>query len=276
MKENGNKRVTELYEANLPEGFVRPGDSDTYALEQFIRAKYDRKLYMRKDGQLARPKTTNTPAAASPAEAKAAAAEAKPALAAKASTPRKAAGSSAGPDLLSFDDVKAALPAPPAHAAADEFSGFQSADFTGFTGFSGPSHSSSVEAAFFSGAAAPQPAPAVSAQASKQAILGLYAQQPNGHAGLSGMAALPSNGAGVVPGRPPYAAAAVPVHAVPVHGGAPLFGHATYAAPHVPPTSPALSGYAGFQAPPPYPQYGQQFPYGQPHNQPVASFVQRR
>lgn len=265
MKENGNKRVNENYEANLPDGFVRPGDSDTYALEQFIRGKYDRKLYMRKDGQAARPKTS----AAAPAEPKTAPAEAKASPAAKASAPRKSAANSGAADLLSFDDVKAALPVAPAPsaAAADEFSGFQSADFTGFTGFAGQSHSTSVEAAFFSGAAAPSAAPAgLSAQTSKQAILGLYAQ-PNGH---SGIAALPgSGGPGVMPMRPQYGAAAVPA-------GPPLFGQASYAAPHVPPTSPALSGYGGFQGAPMYPQYGQQFPYGQPHTQPVAGFVQRR
>jgi hypothetical protein len=48
MKQVGNGRGAEIYEATLPESFRRPGENDSYALEQFIRDKYERKLYARK------------------------------------------------------------------------------------------------------------------------------------------------------------------------------------------------------------------------------------
>ena len=39
----GNKKAREIYEAQLPPGHRRP--QEDYALEQFIRNKYDKKMY---------------------------------------------------------------------------------------------------------------------------------------------------------------------------------------------------------------------------------------
>ena len=39
----GNKKAREIYEAQLPSGHRRP--QEDYALEQFIRNKYDKKMY---------------------------------------------------------------------------------------------------------------------------------------------------------------------------------------------------------------------------------------
>jgi len=43
----GNAKAREIYEARLPDGFVRP--TETYTLELFIRAKYERKQYIKLD-----------------------------------------------------------------------------------------------------------------------------------------------------------------------------------------------------------------------------------
>ncbi|KAL7059335.1 hypothetical protein AAHC03_013985 [Spirometra sp. Aus1] len=47
LREIGNRRGREIYEANLPEYFRRP--QTDFALEQFIRAKYEQKRYMAAD-----------------------------------------------------------------------------------------------------------------------------------------------------------------------------------------------------------------------------------
>jgi len=44
----GNDKSNKIYEANLPPNFVRPNDSDSNGIQNFIRAKYERKLYMDK------------------------------------------------------------------------------------------------------------------------------------------------------------------------------------------------------------------------------------
>jgi len=49
MQDMGNGKAKELYEYSVPEHHRRPNESDTYALEQWIRAKYDRKEFMRKE-----------------------------------------------------------------------------------------------------------------------------------------------------------------------------------------------------------------------------------
>jgi hypothetical protein len=56
MQEMGNKKAKEIYEANVPEGYRRPNENDTYELEQWIRAKYDRKEFMRRGDKDAREK----------------------------------------------------------------------------------------------------------------------------------------------------------------------------------------------------------------------------
>ncbi len=47
MQLMGNSRARAVYEANLPDGFLRPQSDQT--LEQFIRAKYERKKYVAKE-----------------------------------------------------------------------------------------------------------------------------------------------------------------------------------------------------------------------------------
>ncbi|XP_059089568.1 stromal membrane-associated protein 1-like [Tigriopus californicus] len=44
MQLMGNSRARAVYEANLPDGFIRPQNDQ--ALEQFIRAKYEKKKYI--------------------------------------------------------------------------------------------------------------------------------------------------------------------------------------------------------------------------------------
>ncbi len=48
IQKGGNKNAREIYEANLPANFRRP--QDDYAVEVFIRSKYERKLYVDKQG----------------------------------------------------------------------------------------------------------------------------------------------------------------------------------------------------------------------------------
>ena len=50
MKRGGNAVLNDTFEANLPPGFKRPGASD-YGLEQFIRAKYERKEFLGRGGE---------------------------------------------------------------------------------------------------------------------------------------------------------------------------------------------------------------------------------
>ena len=59
VQEWGNKRAAEYYEYHLPDGFRRPqGDS---SLEQFIRNKYEKKLYINKAGPPPARATINSP-----------------------------------------------------------------------------------------------------------------------------------------------------------------------------------------------------------------------
>jgi len=51
MQEVGNAKAKEIYEALIPDNYRRPNENDGYALEQFIRAKYDRKEFMNKEGK---------------------------------------------------------------------------------------------------------------------------------------------------------------------------------------------------------------------------------
>jgi len=49
MQENGNARGKEIFEYNVPESYRRPNENDTYELEQWIRNKYERKEFMRRE-----------------------------------------------------------------------------------------------------------------------------------------------------------------------------------------------------------------------------------
>eukprot|EP01116_Phalansterium_solitarium_P009144 TRINITY_DN23178_c0_g1_i1.p1 TRINITY_DN23178_c0_g1~~TRINITY_DN23178_c0_g1_i1.p1 ORF type:complete len:421 (-),score=136.24 TRINITY_DN23178_c0_g1_i1:153-1415(-) len=261
MKENGNLKSNSVYEASLPDSYPRPSDSDTYALEQFIRAKYERKLW------LAKPDATKPADAPLSSSGKSKDNNKEPSASVRAS-PAKASSSASKPggkapslDLLSFDDMHAALPTQSAAAAAsgfEEFSGFQSAqppaaDFTGFTGFSGAAHShtlstTSVEAAFFGRGSTPaassgtQPATATpqAASASKQAILGLYSQQP--HSGLPLMHSAPATLSSHQHHHPQQQPAHGGAYGVGHMGPGPAYAMPTYAAAAPPATSPALMG----------------------------------
>ena len=47
MQIMGNSRARAVYEANLPDGYLRPQNNQ--ALEQFIRNKYEKKKYIAKE-----------------------------------------------------------------------------------------------------------------------------------------------------------------------------------------------------------------------------------
>jgi len=66
MKRVGNAKATEHYEGGLPEHFRRPSQSETYALEQFIRDKYEHKKYVRKGSNNPSSKNTASPAKSAP------------------------------------------------------------------------------------------------------------------------------------------------------------------------------------------------------------------
>jgi len=262
MQASGNKVVNEMFEANLPESFIRPNDSDTYALEQFIRAKYERKLY-RKKGD------SKDSQSSKPSESRPAPSPVKPRTSTPSAAASKAPAARAAPavDLLSFDDTAA-------HNNVD-FGGFHSApkpsdtsDFGGFTGFSGSNSNntaaggftaftgsntaasaSSVESAFFSTPNTTVSAPAAPAAVSKQAILGLYNSGPQGM--MRSAPAVLSGGTGG------YAPASMPHQHQQPHMMFPQSAP-TYANPMVPIAMPALNpgmqamnpmGYGGVGAP---------------------------
>jgi len=49
MKNMGNAKARQLYEANLPRGFQRPSSEQLDVLERWIRDKYERKLFMKEE-----------------------------------------------------------------------------------------------------------------------------------------------------------------------------------------------------------------------------------
>jgi len=52
MQEVGNARAKEIYEANVPTGYRRPSEqTDNYEVENWIRAKYERKEFMSREGK---------------------------------------------------------------------------------------------------------------------------------------------------------------------------------------------------------------------------------
>ncbi|KAJ3424487.1 adp-ribosylation factor gtpase-activating protein [Anaeramoeba flamelloides] len=59
MSEVGNKIGNSFWEAKLPEGFVKPKPSNKFAVEQFIRDKYQHRLYFSKKPK-PKPQVTST------------------------------------------------------------------------------------------------------------------------------------------------------------------------------------------------------------------------
>jgi len=189
MQQVGNAQAKAIYEATVPDGFRRPTEADTYALEQWIRDKYDRKLYMAKGGRAAKPKPTRASVQETPTAA-----------------PTNAGKGSAGQDLISLSLGETAGPNANANANTrtngpsngqsllEDFGTFQSAPVdTTFGAFvsSTPqaafapqgvygSSSSQASGAFpvtGYGAQAGQPHPQAQAQgqgASKDSIMGLF------------------------------------------------------------------------------------------------------
>ncbi|EGC34791.1 hypothetical protein DICPUDRAFT_34424, partial [Dictyostelium purpureum] len=50
MQNMGNRKANQIYEEFMPAHFRKPDhNTDTHTLEQFIRGKYERKEFMRKD-----------------------------------------------------------------------------------------------------------------------------------------------------------------------------------------------------------------------------------
>jgi len=52
MQNTGNAKAAEIYEYNIPSNWRKPTENDdSYTVEQFIRAKYERKAFMGKDNR---------------------------------------------------------------------------------------------------------------------------------------------------------------------------------------------------------------------------------
>src|SRR3989338_3283683 len=63
LQATGNLRAAQIYEANVPAS-ARPNPNDQYSVEQWIRNKYERKLYLDKSGASSpSPSPSPTPAA---------------------------------------------------------------------------------------------------------------------------------------------------------------------------------------------------------------------
>jgi len=111
MQNVGNAKAKEIYEANVPANFSRPSEGDNYGLEQWIRAKYDRKLYIKKEGQQATTKPSPSPKSEQKVEPKSNGAFEK----AKPIQPPQN-------DLITLEEPK------PKPTTGDHFSSFQSAN----------------------------------------------------------------------------------------------------------------------------------------------------
>lgn len=146
MQEMGNGRARDTFEALLPDNYRRPSENDSYALEQFIRSKYERKEFIVKEDKpeprkkrqpkvvdnTTQPKVTQPKITSPPAQ-----------------------------DLLSFDANQNSsngfefVSSPPIQSVATtpNFSGFQgSSNPQNFSGFQGAQSSNyDSESAFFSG-----------------------------------------------------------------------------------------------------------------------------
>jgi stromal membrane-associated protein len=48
----GNEKARQIYEANVPSSYRRPNVSDTYGIEQWVRAKYERKEFVASDSEI--------------------------------------------------------------------------------------------------------------------------------------------------------------------------------------------------------------------------------
>mmetsp|Transcript_36140 Transcript_36140/g.62034 ORF Transcript_36140/g.62034 Transcript_36140/m.62034 type:complete len:362 (-) Transcript_36140:40-1125(-) len=140
VKRIGNLNARKIYEGRLPAGFHRPRESDTYAIEQWIRDKYDRKKYYDADAAVA-----VVSGATEPPKSNTAAPSSKPRRSKPQSQP---AQPKASPNLFEIDEPRQTTTAPPAAKpaqAVDFFSDFQTPSSSNNTNFFGGNDS----AAFF-------------------------------------------------------------------------------------------------------------------------------
>jgi len=183
MENVGNAKAAEIYEANVPASQRRPTENDdNYTLEQWIRSKYERKQFMKRDGAGKRSEPARSAEKPKPASdgKKTPIKNVVKVNLPKSSEPQK--------QLIDWD---APDPAPSTSANNDdEFTGFQSANTvqisprnnntnTGFTSFVGANNSApnDTEAAFFSEGFTSANASSSSSNApkpTKQDILSLY------------------------------------------------------------------------------------------------------
>jgi len=132
MQDVGNGKAREYYEAALPDNYRRPNESDSYALEQFIRGKYERREFVVKDTKLKSGKKNSNKSSKS---------ETPP------PTEKKTPVNIPSEDLLSFGDGNApSVSQPP----KNDFSGFQSASTNqqNFSAFQGSNTAPSSFSAF--------------------------------------------------------------------------------------------------------------------------------
>jgi len=153
MKSMGNARAKEVYEAYMPEGYPRATPaSDNFVLEQWIKDKYERKKFMKRDGaddvvhhrerdhrqpsrEEREPEREHREHRERPREPQKAVVPQHPRVGATKPPPvavpaPKAAPVSAAPDLLNFDEPQSAVnhnPAPASPTSANDFGDFTSA-----------------------------------------------------------------------------------------------------------------------------------------------------
>jgi hypothetical protein len=249
MQEGGNAKAKELYEANVPEHHRRPNENDTYALEQWIRAKYERKEFMRRESK----RQTAKEPTKEPTKTKASSTNGNTSTPKHQESKRQQQSANVADLLLLDDDSSASTQAQPKRGPTevDQFQGFQS--FQGstvvpttndlFTAFqSAPTPAAQPAAnndAFWSGDSGNQAKP----QASKESILQLF-QTP---------LTVPSNNPmpGVFPSQPLQQRPA-PNYNISLAG---LGGNPGYTVP-VAPVGFNTMGSFGTQVPSQFPAYG--------------------
>jgi len=186
MQEVGNGKAKEIYEANVPDYHRRPSEHDTHAIEQWIRAKYDRKEFMRRDQAKKEPKTTKESKAVKekdPTQEKSRTSKtpsngiAKPLSSSDPGSKRQPQSANVA-DLLLMDDDSSSLSSQQKKSdGQDQFQGFQSFQaaapipndaFSAFQSATPTPTPTQTNDAFWSGDSGNQP------KASKESILQLF------------------------------------------------------------------------------------------------------
>jgi stromal membrane-associated protein len=169
MENMGNAKAAEIWEYNIPPNQRRPTETDdSYTLEQFIRAKYERKAFMKKDEKVKSSNQTRFDEGSRNIQRKDVLSK-KPSLSnnsvVKKDVPIK--------QLIDWDDSSATV-----EDDFTQFNGFQTSEPVGFTNFIGSSSPSQLdtEAAFFANDKVQinQNVPISHTKPSKEEILSLY------------------------------------------------------------------------------------------------------